>query len=110
LCEFLSYSYLICCSQLLALDLIVFLQDFQKKRDRFSNAHAHKFHGDFNLIKSISSVLMTVKNHQTVQPWLTHSGSQVIHIHRDMPIDLDEVVNIFSTKHPRRLELAIWFG
>jgi hypothetical protein len=48
---------------------------------------------------------MTVENHQTVQPWLTRSGSQVIHIHRNMPIDLDEVVNIFSTKHPRRLEL-----
>jgi hypothetical protein len=44
---------------------------------------------------------MTVENHQTVQPWLTNSGSQVIPIHRDMPIDHDEVVNIFSTKHPR---------
>jgi hypothetical protein len=49
---------------------------------------------------------MTVENQQTVQPWLTHSGSQVIHIHRNIPIDLDEVVNIFGTKHLRRLELG----
>ena len=34
------------------------------------------------------------------------SSLALIHIHRDMPVDLDEVVNIFITKHPRRLELG----
>jgi hypothetical protein len=34
------------------------------------------------------------------------SSLALIHIHHDMPIDLDEVVNIFSTKHPCRLELG----
>ena len=30
----------------------------------------------------------------------------LMHIHYQVKIDLDEVVNLFATKHPRRLELG----
>ena len=34
------------------------------------------------------------------------SSLALIHIHYQVKIDLDEVVNLFATKHPRRLELG----
>ena len=33
------------------------------------------------------------------------SSLALINIHYQVKIDLDEVVNLFATKHPRRLEL-----
>ena len=34
------------------------------------------------------------------------SSLALMHIHYQVKIDLDEVVNLFATKHPRRLELG----
>ena len=34
------------------------------------------------------------------------SSLVLMHIHYQVKIDLDEVVNLFATKHPRRLELG----
>jgi len=34
------------------------------------------------------------------------SSVALMHIHCQVKIDLDEVVNLFATKHPRRLELG----
>ena len=34
------------------------------------------------------------------------SSLALMHIHHQVKIDLDEVVNLFATKHPRRLELG----
>ena len=34
------------------------------------------------------------------------SSVALIHFHYQVKIDLDEVVNLFATKHPRRLELG----
>ena len=33
------------------------------------------------------------------------SHLELMHIHYDTPVDLDKVVDAFSTQHPRRLEL-----
>ena len=35
------------------------------------------------------------------------SSLELMHIHYQVKIDLDEVVNLSATKHPRRLELGI---
>ena len=35
------------------------------------------------------------------------SSLALMHIHYQVKIDLDEVVNLFATKHPRRLKLGI---
>ena len=35
------------------------------------------------------------------------SSLALMHIHYQVKIDLDEVVNLFATKHPRRLELGM---
>ena len=34
------------------------------------------------------------------------TGLALLHIHYDMELDLDDVVDIFSRKHPRRMMLA----
>ena len=34
------------------------------------------------------------------------SSLALMYIHYQVKIDLDEVVNLFATKHPRRLELV----
>ena len=34
------------------------------------------------------------------------SGLALMHINYSMEIDLDEVINIFARKHPRRMALA----
>ena len=34
------------------------------------------------------------------------SSLALMHIHYQVKIDLDEVVNLFATKHPQRLELG----
>ena len=37
-----------------------------------------------------------------IQTGITQNPLALIHIHRDMPVDLDEVVKLFASMHPRK--------
>jgi len=55
----------------------------------------------------LAALQMIAINHDEICMGRERLSSLVLmHIHCQVKIDLDEVVNLFATKHPRRLELG----
>ena len=53
------------------------------------------------------AALQMIANHDDIFTGQERLSSlALLHMHYQVKIDLDEVVNLFATKHPRRLELG----
>ena len=54
---------------------------------------------------SVQPVLLEIEHMRASMGDCRLSGLAMIHTHYDIPIDLDEVVDIFAKLHPRKLML-----
>ena len=54
----------------------------------------------FSAVKRIKTALRASMGSE----WLT--GLALLHVHRDVPLDVSEVIDEFATRHPRRLQMS----